>query len=138
VGDADVAQLKGMKALRHVGLTGTKVSDASLETLAGLPECRDYQLVSTRVSKRGALHLAGAKPMWNIGLWSETNRLVAERVLGLGGSVYIAEPGKDARPVKNAADLPLHYFQVRRISLAGVKKVPNEFLPLLAALKYAE
>ena len=45
---------------------------------------------------------------------------------------------QDAQPVKAAADLPLTFFQVRRVSLTGVEKPLAELVPLLGHLRFAE
>jgi Leucine Rich Repeat (LRR) protein len=71
--------------------------------------------------------------------WSEPNRGVAECVLALGGTVEIGTPGqRDSRPVQAAADLHAEFFQVRRVSLAGVAKPLGTLTAQLAALNFAQ
>ncbi len=136
--DAGLAHFKDCKSLKTLYLNHSSVSDASLEVLAGLPSLSSLEMRSIRISKHGYNRLKAAMPKCNIA-WSETNRTAAEQVLALGGSVTIATPGKDdARPVKATDVLPLTFFQVRTVSLAGSEKPLGEPLGTLSLLHFAE
>jgi Leucine-rich repeat (LRR) protein len=113
------------------------VSDAALAHLASFPSLEDLTLGNTRVSLAGYEQLKAAMPKCNIS-WSETNRLVAEKVLALGGTVEIGLEGQPARPVKAVEELPRELFQVRRVSLAGVTKPLDNLPDLLSWLRFHE
>ena len=64
---------------------------------------------------------------------------MAESVLGLGGTIEIGIPGQEeSRPIQAATDLPGDYFQVRRVSLAGVTKPLGELPGQLSLLSFPE
>ena len=70
-------------------------------------------------------------------VWSEQNRTVAESVLALGGTIEIGTPGQvETRPILAVTDLPGDYFQVRRVSLAGVTKPLGELPGQLGWLRF--
>jgi Leucine-rich repeat (LRR) protein len=93
-------------------------------------------LRDTRLSLRGHEQLKAALPKCQI-IWSEMNRSVAESVLALGGTVEIGSLNKsESRAIKGVADLPGDYFQVRRVSLAGVTKPLDLLRPQLSLLKF--
>ena len=122
VGDVGLGYFKDCKRLLNVDLMTTAVSDASLADLANLPNLTELNLEWTRISLRGYEQLKAALPKCQMS-WSEVNRNVAENVLALGGSVEIGVPGQqESRPIQVTADLPDNFFQVRRVSLAGVAK----------------
>jgi serine/threonine protein kinase/Leucine-rich repeat (LRR) protein len=127
VSDSGLALFRGCEKLTTFQLYDTKVSDAGLKYLAGLPRTVRLNVSRTRISKQGLERLKDALPESS---GSEANREVAIKVLELGGLVEIATPGKDdIRLVKAVSELPDDFFQVRRISLVGVKKplqIPNE------------
>ncbi len=137
VTDAGLDHLKGCEMLWRVELGGTQVSDAGLIGLAGSPRLAYLDLANTRISLRGYEQIKAALPACQI-TWSEPNRRIAENVLALGGNVEIGSPGQaGSRAVKATADLPDEFFQVRRVSLAGVAK-PLERLPQsLSELRYS-
>jgi Leucine-rich repeat (LRR) protein len=114
------------------------VSDAGLAELASSPNLTELVLPNTRISLHGHEQLKTALPKCQI-VWSEQNRIVAEGVLALGGTVQIGTPGEpESRPVKAAADLPRDYFQVRRVSLAGVTKPLDKLPEQLSWLRFPE
>ncbi|MBI1903292.1 MAG: leucine-rich repeat protein [Planctomycetia bacterium] len=128
VTDAGLAHFQDCKNLTALYLGGTRVSDAGLADLASLPGLTGLDLVNTRISLGGFEQLKAAMPKCQI-TWSEPNRAVAESVLALGGSVEIGARDKlESRAIQAAGELPRDYFQVRRVSLAGVAK-PLEKLP---------
>ena len=138
VTDAALAHLSDCKNLERLDLPDTIVSDAGLADLERLPSLRLLHLTNTRISLRGHAQLKVALPKCQI-TWSEPNRSVAESVLALGGSVEIGSLDKpESRPVTVAADLPGDYFQVRRVSLAGVTKPLDPLRPLLALLTFPQ
>lgn len=64
---------------------------------------------------------------------------VAESVLALGGKIEIGTLGHaETRSITSVADLPRDYFQVRRVSLAGVTKPLGELPGKLARLRFAK
>ncbi|HVC95922.1 MAG TPA: hypothetical protein VND64_19690, partial [Pirellulales bacterium] len=124
--DAGLANLKDYENVTDLDLGGTRVSDAGLPNLEDLPRLARLDITNTRISWRGYEQLHTTMPSCWI-IWFEANWSVAEIVLSLGGSVVIGTPGQpESRGVKAFADLPLDYFQVRRVSLAGVAKASNE------------
>ncbi|HEV3024861.1 MAG TPA: hypothetical protein VGX76_20435 [Pirellulales bacterium] len=59
--------------------------------------------------------------------------------MALGGSVAIGTAGQpESRIVNDAADLPRDYFQVRRVSLAGVAKPLDKLPEHLGWLRFPE
>jgi hypothetical protein len=91
-------------------------------------------LTDTRISRQGYEQLKPSRLNWNLS-WSERNHDLAQMVLKLGGQVWIA--GRDeAEPklVKDAEELIRDYFQVRRVSLAGIKQPLGDLPELLARL----
>lgn len=138
VSDADLFHLQDCKRLSRLILQNTRVSDASLETLAGLPSLTELNVHGCRISRSGYEQLTKVMPEGKIE-WSEPNRGVAEQVLALGGAIEIGTPGKDnLRPVHAADDLPNDYFQVRRISLNGVKTLPIDLYNISGTLSFPE
>jgi hypothetical protein len=125
-------------SLHTIGLDDTAVSDAGVVDLIQLANLGDMTLRNTRISLSGWEQLKAAK-QGRRGLWSEANRTIAETVLALGGKVEIGTTGEEeSRSVTNLAEFPAEFFQVRRVSLAGVEK-PLEKLPeLLSQLKYPQ
>src|SRR5262249_29040716 len=81
--------------LTEVNLNYTRVSDAALAYLAALPKNVGLLLGNTRISKKGYTQLKTALAADKNFLWSETNRVVAEEVLRLGGKAWIGAPGKE-------------------------------------------
>jgi hypothetical protein len=114
------------------------VSDASLGWIVKQLDLNNFNISRTRISLYGYEQLKTTMPKCPI-TWSELNRSVAESVLSLGGSVEIGERGKlESRAVKAANDLPKKLFQVRRVSLAGVKKPLDKLPELLSQLSFNE
>jgi Leucine-rich repeat (LRR) protein len=138
VGDAGLAHFKDCKGLWALDLNDTRVTDASLEMLAGLPSLDFLSLHGTRISLIGIEQLKGKLPEALSISWSEPNREAAKQVLALGGTAEISGIGKEARPVKSVDDLPGLYFQVRRISLKGVKQPLGDLPSILSQLRFAE
>ena len=62
MGDAGLAHLKGLGALRSLHLQGTKVTDAGLASLRALPKLREVNLQGTAVTAKGAEALRKARP----------------------------------------------------------------------------
>jgi serine/threonine protein kinase/Leucine-rich repeat (LRR) protein len=137
VTDAGLAHFKDYKGLTHLYLYRTQVTDAGLADLARLPSLQTLSLDNTRISLAGYEELKTAMPRCQI-IWSERNRMVVESVLALGGTVEFGFKGQPARSVKTAADLPRELFQVRRVSLAGVKKPLDKLPELLSLLSFDE
>ncbi len=138
VSDAGLAHFKDRKNITNLYLNTTRVSDAGLPDLAGLLSlaAAETDLRNTRISLRGHEQLKTALPNCKI-FWFEPNRSVAESVLALGGTVEIGSLDKpELRPIKVATDLPGDYFQVRRVSLAGVTKPLDLLRPQLSLLKF--
>ena len=138
VSNAGLAHFKDRRNVTNLYLNTTQVSDAGLPDLIGLLSLAvaESDLRNTRISLRGHEQLKAALPKCQI-FWSETNRSVAESVLALGGTVEIGSLDKpESRAIKVAADLPGDYFQVRRVSLAGVTKPLDPLRPLLSLLKF--
>jgi hypothetical protein len=104
-----------------------------------MPKLTELDLSGARVSSKGFATLKAALPLEAQITCTEPNRTAAEAVLALGGSVHIAAKDQaDDRAVKAAADLPADYFQVTRVSLAGIKQPLGRdggVLPKLAALR---
>lgn len=137
VTDAGLAHLQNWPKLGGILLTHTAVSDAGLVELVKLPG-RNLSLSNTRVSKSGYEQLKTARPDLILS-WSETNRMVAESMLALGGTVEIGSPGQaESRPVASVEELPAEFFQVRRVSIVGVEKPLEKVPELLAQLKYSQ
>jgi serine/threonine protein kinase/Leucine-rich repeat (LRR) protein len=137
VTDAGLTHFRDCKNLGELHLAGTRVTDGGLANLALLPSLQNLKLDNTRISLAGYKQLKTAMPRCQI-TWSEPNRLVAERVLELGGTVEIGVKGQPARPVKAVAELPRELFQVRRVSLAGVNKPLDNLPELLSLLRFEE
>jgi serine/threonine protein kinase len=137
VTDAGLAHFKDCNNLQVLWLAGTRVTDAALADLASFPSLAELSLDNTRVSLAGFNQIRTAMPSCGIP-WFEPNRVVAEEVLALGGTVEIGLKGQPARPVKAAGELPKELFQVRRVSLAGVKKPLDKLPELLAQLRFKE
>jgi serine/threonine protein kinase/Leucine-rich repeat (LRR) protein len=149
VSDAGLVHLQNFKNLHHLSLGHTRVSDAGLPDLALLSSVQGLVLTGARVSRQGFEQIRAALPHGSrtdhpdLGVfWSEPNRSAAESLLALGGSIEIGKPGvAETYAVKTATDLPADYFQVRRVSLAGVATPLDklaELWPLLSALSFAE
>ena len=108
--------------LRFLKLNSTRVSDASLKYLIAVPNLEILDLRTTRVSAKGFARLKAAIPKARIA-WSEPNRIAAEAVMDAGGTVSLRLKDQPyERVIKNLAELPAEYFQVRRINLDGVQK----------------
>ena len=126
VSDTGLTHIKHCQHLTVLNLDLTRVSDAGLADLASLPKLSVLIIPRTRISLRGYEQLKTALPKCQIN-WSESNRTVAEQVLAVGGTISIGVPGQpESRPVQSVADLPDHFFQVRRVSLAGVARPKND------------
>ena len=133
VTDAGLVHLKDLKGLTDLQLNGTRVSDLSLPWISAQP-AGTVLLTDTRISRQGYEQLKPSRLNWNLS-WSERNHDLAQMVLKLGGQVWIA--GRDeAEPklVKDAEELIRDYFQVRRVSLAGIKQPLGDLPELLARL----
>jgi Leucine-rich repeat (LRR) protein len=138
VTDAGLAHLKDCKGLTELHLQGTRVTDASLAWFGAQLNLNTLEISSTRIALHGYEQLEAALPKCNI-TWTEPNRGVAESVLALGGTVEIGTPGQaKSHPIQAAADLPRDYFQVRRVSLAGVNKPLDKLPELLSQLIFGE
>jgi serine/threonine protein kinase/Leucine-rich repeat (LRR) protein len=138
VSDAGLVHLKEFKNLRSLFLSGTQVSDAGLADLAFLQGLTHLRLSDTRISLDGHEQLKAVMPKCQV-FWSETNRFIAESVLVLGGSIVIGIPGQpETRKIMAAVDLPRDYFQVRRVSLAGVAKPLDQLPERLTWLQFPE
>ncbi|MBM4071908.1 MAG: hypothetical protein FJ271_23725 [Planctomycetes bacterium] len=137
VSDAWPAHFEHCKNLTHLHLEGTRVSDAGLETLTGFPKLGSLALGNSRISRHGIEQLKAALPKCQID-WSEPNRVAAEQVLAMGGTVAIGLPGKEARPVKPGEVLPDKFFQLRRIVVKDVKKPLGKLPETLGQLRFAE
>ncbi|MCX7422547.1 MAG: leucine-rich repeat protein [Planctomycetia bacterium] len=136
VTDAGLAHFKDCMNLTSLVLFNTQVSDAGLSVLASLPSLIGLNLGNTRISLRSHEQLKAALPKCQI-TWFEPNRNVAESVLALGGTVEIGTLDKpESRPIKVVADMPGDYFQVRRVSLAGVTKPLDQLRPQLSLLTF--
>ena len=129
----------GAFELTVVNLNGIpKVSDAGLADLASVFSLTALRLLNSRISLRGHGQLKSAGPQCQI-TWSESNRSVAESVLALGGTIEIGTRGQpQLRPIQATVDLPAEYFQVRRISLAGVAQPLGELPGQLSWLRFPE
>lgn len=135
--DEGLANFMNCKNLQYLSLFDTQVSDTALLDLAGLSGLFELNITNTRISHSGYEQLKAVLPKCTIA-WSEPNRSVATDVLALGGTIEIGPVGnRESHPIPAAIALPAGYFQVRRVSLAGVTK-PLETLPsLIAKLKHS-
>ena len=70
--DAGLKQLAGLKALKSLNLSGTKVTDAGLKHLAGLKALQKLDLEDTKVTDAGLKHLAGLKALRRLHLEDTT------------------------------------------------------------------
>jgi serine/threonine protein kinase len=144
VTDAGLANLRECSMLEVLILNNTHITDSSLVWIAKQPLNGSYWIFrglhvpSTRISRKGYETLKTTRPGIEI-KWSEPNHDVAQTVLMAGGRVEIAFP-KDENPrlVTKPDELITEYFQVRRISLEGVKNPPPEILRLLSKLCHPE
>lgn len=138
VTDAGLAHLKDCNNLSFLTLRDLRVTDAAVADLANMSRLKIFSLANTRMSPRGHEQLKAALPGLKFD-WSEPNRSVAVGVLALGGSVEISQRDEqESHPIKNAADLPRDFFQVRRVSLVGVDQPWGKLLPQFAALRFPE
>ncbi len=156
VSDAGLKHLKSLTNLRALGLDGTLVSDAGLEYLKDLPNLNSLCLRGTnvtdaalpflvnhgtklrlddaRISTKGFADLKVALPGADI-VWSERNRTAAEAVLAAGGKLSIRTKGQaDDRSVTAVSELPAEYFQVSRVVLVDVPKIPDDLFGKLSVL----
>ncbi len=137
VTDAGLPHVQNWPKLESLTLGRTCVSDAGLVDLLKFAG-RGLNVFETRISLAGSQQLKNARPDFQLG-WSETNRLVAESVLALGGKVEIGTPEEaEPRPVADVAEFPHEFFQVRRISLAGVEKLPDDLLGRISWLRFSQ
>jgi serine/threonine protein kinase len=136
ISDAGLAHLQHCKDLTLLRLDGTQVTDESLAWIGSQLSLGELKLGDTRISLLGYEQLKAALPKCQIE-WSEPNRVAAERVLALGGTVEIGLPGQaETRRVQAAADLPRELFQVRRVSLSGVTTPLGDLPDILSRLRF--
>ena len=64
VGDAALANLRGLKNLERLDLNQTRITDAGLKILASLKKLASLDISQTEVSERGARDLQQALPGW--------------------------------------------------------------------------
>lgn len=119
VTDTGLKHLARLPSLKKLSLSGTRITDAGLEEIAKFPSLQGASLRETRVTLLGLQKLRKAHPELDV-QWSNPNRIVAEAVLGAGGSVWLHVPGKeDLIQVADRKELPQYPFQVREISLSN-------------------
>src|SRR6188508_1282276 len=68
IGDADLANVAGIKTLRTLDLSGTPIGDAGLAHAKGLTGLETLDLRHTRVSDAGLANLAGLKNLTYLNL----------------------------------------------------------------------
>jgi len=136
VTDAGLVHLKELKGLTALHLNRTRVSDLSLPWIGAQRGGGHMDFPDTRISRQGYEQLKAAYPEGGAQLtWSERNHDVAQAVLKLGGQVWIAGRDEDEpKLVKHADELIRDYFQVRRVSLAGIKQPLGNLPELLSRL----
>jgi serine/threonine protein kinase/Leucine-rich repeat (LRR) protein len=134
--DAGLSHLNSTRSLDDLNLSNTRVSDRSLAWIGLQAGKKRISLVNTRISREGYESLKRTHPQSGIRLeWSERNHGLAQVVLRLGGQVWIASREEaEAKPVKNADELIRGYFQVRRVTLAGVREPLGNLPAMLAQL----
>jgi hypothetical protein len=137
LGSAGLERLLVLTGLTHLDLGGTGLSDAGekqlLGLLRGLPRLQGLDLTCTRLSARAVAALRAAAAGKQLA-WSEPNRVAAEAVLALGGSVTVRPEGAEERLAKTAGELPDAYFRLTRVNLAGVTRPLGDLWPRLRAL----
>ncbi|NUQ65738.1 MAG: protein kinase [Pirellulales bacterium] len=137
VSDAGLEHLTGLTRLTVLNLRGTRVTDEGLPILINHPLVH-LHLENARVSAKGFANLKAAWPGAHID-WSERNRTAAEAVLAAGGKLFVKPTGQnDERPVKAMDELPAEYFQVTRVNLVDVSKIPEGIFGKLNALNDAD
>ncbi len=109
--DNNVQQLRSLKSLRKIDLTGNKASAEAIKALsAALPKC---QIISDHGTFEPTVAVMSP------------DRRAAEAVLKLGGAVWV---GSDFQQVVDSADLPTEKFVVTKIDLSQKKNIEDEFL----------
>jgi len=133
-----LAHLKACNNVTFLNLRDTQMTDAAVADLVGMSRLQQLNLANTRMSPLGHEKLKTAFPGLKFD-WSEPNRSIAAGVLAVGGSVEISQRNEqESRPIKAAADLPRDYFQVRRVSLAGVAVPLGKLLSQFSELHFPE
>jgi Leucine-rich repeat (LRR) protein len=131
VSEEGLKHLEGLTFLRTLNLDGTVVKDADLKHFKSLTRLTSLTLGNTPVTAKGKADLQdtlGAKCDIKIDPTpTSPDRLVAMKVLGLGGRLRVTEAGKE-RAVGELAELRQTPFQVIEIDLNKSKYVNDVYL----------
>jgi hypothetical protein len=109
VTDAGVRHLARLPRLKHLDLSGTKVTDQGLEALRGLPELETIAVAWTRVTDTGVAHLAQCERLVSINLQGTSSGDGALRALA--GKTRLAHL-RTGNAVTDAGLALLHEFPV--------------------------
>jgi RNA polymerase sigma factor (sigma-70 family) len=110
MGDAELAQLGGVKGLQTLLLSGTQVSDDGLGKLEGFRSLRFLGLENTEVTEKGVERLGDVKTLTRLHLAGRK----------------ITDKGLEAlREAKSLQHLRLHDTAVGRDGLAALKSLPE-------------
>jgi len=89
-------------------------------------------LSDTHVSAQGLAILKASLPNGAQIVWSEPNDTAARAVLAAGGRIDVRVQGAaEDHPVKAVREIPSESFQIKRVSLAGVRLPLKEVLEVL-------
>ncbi|MCE9563394.1 MAG: protein kinase [Planctomycetes bacterium] len=132
VSDAGLANFKDCKDLSYVLLHGTQVSDAWLKELVDKSKLTVLDIRKTSVTEAGVKQLSAALPECKIEWDGDTieprkspDRLAAEYVLGMGGTVQI---NRENRDIKAVGELPKETFRLSGVNLENKKGTTDDGL----------
>jgi internalin A len=136
VGDAGVEHLKRLPRLQYLFLEGCPVTDAALVALAENTTLQHLDVRGTGVTAAGVEAFKRAKNGCKL-VWDEQppDRVAAEWVLSIGGTVNVRPSGETAlKRIKSGDALPKE-FALKEVLLYGNQKVTDELLAKLKGCK---
>ncbi|HEV8072018.1 MAG TPA: protein kinase [Planctomycetaceae bacterium] len=130
---AGLEHLQGLNNLGGLSLKGAReVGDFAIPKLLHLNRLQMIDLSDTHVSAQGLAILKASFPSGAQIVWSELNDTAVRAVLAAGGRVDVCVRGAvEDHPVKAAREIPSESFQIKRVSLAGVRLPLKEVLDAL-------